>query len=158
MGEYLYSKLQNPDLQNSEKPQPLIIYSHGFSDDRMRSRYLTVPIALMGYDIIVFDGRGSGESRSVGNKNQFTKILNDLGCVIQFISEQDRFNSRPIYLLGISLGAMTSLIQGIHLESVQRIIAIAGMSSLSRYLGLDLLFLSKKNGGFGYVSEFSGLT
>ena len=94
----------------------------------MRSRYLTVPIALMGYDIIVFDGRGSGESRSVGNKNQFTKILNDLGCVIQFISEQDRFNSRPIYLLGISLGAMTSLIQGIHLESVQRIIAIAGMS------------------------------
>ena len=104
MGEYLYSKLQNPDLQNSEKPQPLIIYSHGFSDDRMRSRYLTVPIALMGYDIIVFDGRGSGESRSVGNKNQFTKILNDLGCVIQFISEQDRFNSRPIYLLGISLG------------------------------------------------------
>jgi len=120
------------DFQSSEpissSSKPLIIFSHGFSDDRIKSSYISIPLVLMNYDLIVYDARGAGKSRKVGNKNQFDKIIEDLGEIINFIHNQSEFNSHPIFLVGFSLGAMASIIQGIQFPFVKKIIAIAGMS------------------------------
>jgi len=128
--EYLRNNLTaNFTTVKTSKNKPLIIFSHGFSDDRIKSSFITISLVLMNHDLVVYDARGAGKSRKVGNKNQFDKIITDLGEIIEYLHNQPQFSSRPIYLIGFSLGAMGSLIQGIKLPYIQRIIAIAGMSN-----------------------------
>jgi pimeloyl-ACP methyl ester carboxylesterase len=127
--EYLHNNLTtNLSTVELSKTKPLIIFSHGFSDDRIKSSFITIPLVLMNHDLVIYDARGAGKSRKVGNKNQFEKIITDLGEIIQYVHNQPQFSSRPIYLVGFSLGAMGSLIQGIQLPYVQKIIVIAGIS------------------------------
>jgi pimeloyl-ACP methyl ester carboxylesterase len=127
-GEYLYPNSQSNDEEKSAENLPIIVFTHGFSDDKYKIRHLTVPLALMGYHIIAYDCRGTGQSKKIGKKTQFSKISEDLGEIIEFVSNNDRFTSHPIYLIGTSLGAMASLIQGIRFSQVEKIISIAGIS------------------------------
>lgn len=108
---------------------PLIIFSYGFSDDRLSSRNLSVAIAAAGYDVFTYDTRGKRESRRAGTKNQFVQIVRDFKDVLDFISKQPEFAQREIYLVGVSLGAISSISQGIWHDRVQKIIAIASMSN-----------------------------
>lgn len=106
---------------------PLLIFLPGFSDHRLKIRHFTVPLAIAGYDVFSYDYRGSGQSK-FGHKNQLPAIIADLKEVILWLQKDSRFNNRPLYLVGMSLGAIAALIQGIWCDSVKKIIAISGMA------------------------------
>jgi pimeloyl-ACP methyl ester carboxylesterase len=122
IGDLLHSPHATPT-------SPLIVFSYGFSDDRLSSRNLSAAIAVAGYDVFTYDTRGKRESRRVGTKNQFTQIVRDFKDVLDFIGRQPEFAQREIYLVGVSLGAISSINQGIWHDQVQKIIAIASMSN-----------------------------
>lgn len=115
---------------NGTLPQsPVVIFSHGFSDDCVYTRHITIPIALSGYDVLTFDNRGSGKSRKSGKTNQFVEITRDLKDVIEYVKKDSNLGGRPIYLVGISLGSLASIKQGLTDDSVEKIIAVAAMSN-----------------------------
>ncbi len=114
--------------KNSQK-SPVVIFSHGFSDDCIYTRHFTIPIALSGYDVLTFDSRGSGKSRKTGKTNQFVEITRDLKDVIKYVKKDSYLGGRPIYLVGISLGSLASIKQGLTDDSVEKIIAVAAMSN-----------------------------
>lgn len=117
--------------QNSTTTTPLIIFVHGFSDDSEYIRHFTIPISYSGFDVLAYDNRGTKKSRKVGSSSQFIEITDDLNQVITYISESQDFANKPIYLVGISLGAIAVLKQGlIHVpEKVKKIVAIAAMAN-----------------------------
>ena len=108
---------------------PVVIFVHGFSDNKVYARYLTVPIALAGFDVVAVDCRGAGKSRKAGNKNQFPETIMDLGDVITHIRSLPGWEKRPITLVGFSLGAMAAVNQGLKHPAVDKIIAIASMGN-----------------------------
>ncbi|RLI64575.1 MAG: hypothetical protein DRO88_06915 [Promethearchaeia archaeon] len=108
---------------------PVVIFSHGFSDDCIYTRHITIPIALSGYDVLTFDSRGSGKSRKAGKNSQFVEITRDLEDVIEYVKKDPILGGRKIYLVGISLGALSSIRQGLKEDSIEKIIAVAAMSN-----------------------------
>ena len=113
--------------QGTPKNSPIVIFSHGFSDDSLYVRHYTIPITLAGYDVIAYDCRGTGGSRKAGKTNQFVEITQDLGDIIRFVQEDDFLKDRPIYLVGISLGSVASMRQALLFQGqgVEKVIAIA---------------------------------
>ncbi len=122
-GEWLIGKNNAPDC-------PIIIFSHGFSDNCHLVRYQLLPLVYAGYNVVAFDNRGTTRSRSAGRKNQFKEIVWDLGDVIEFVQSQLHDPDRPIYLLGTSLGAIATFYQGLRFykRGVKKIITLATMS------------------------------
>jgi predicted alpha/beta-fold hydrolase len=108
---------------------PIIIFSYGFSDDMQLIRYLTVPLVYAGYDVLTYDCRGKKTSRRVGRKTDFPAMIDDLDAVVQYLTQNPRTACRPIYLIGISLGAIFSLYQGIWNQKIHKVVAIAAMSN-----------------------------
>ncbi len=108
---------------------PVVIFCHGFSDDCIYTRHITIPIALSGYDVLTFDSRGSGKSRKAGKTNQFVEITRDLKDVMEYVKNHSFLGDRPIYLVGISLGSLASIRQGLNDYLVEKIIAVAAMSN-----------------------------
>jgi pimeloyl-ACP methyl ester carboxylesterase len=129
---FLYSDIYH--TYTTPKDSPVVIFTHGFSDDRKYTRFLTIPITLAGYDVVSYDCRGTQGSRKAGNKNQFVEIKKDLGDVIKFIQNLEEFQNRPIYLVGISLGAMASINQGLYFDNVKKIIAVASFGNYREIL------------------------
>ena len=111
---------------------PIVIFAHAFSDDKFFPRYLPIPIALAGFDVLTYDCRGTKGSRMAGNKNQFVQIMKDLGDVVQFTLENPLCQGRTINLVGISLGAMASIKQGLDHESIKNVVAVADMGDYSQ--------------------------
>ncbi|WP_371801654.1 alpha/beta hydrolase [Candidatus Lokiarchaeum ossiferum] len=118
--------------ETSQK-SPIVIFSHGFSDDSKYVRHYTVPIALAGYDVIAYDCRGVSGSRKAGKTNQFVEITHDLGDIIRFLQDHKAFKGRSIYLVGISLGSVASIKQGLLFQGlgVEKIVAVACIGDYS---------------------------
>ena len=123
-GEILQHSQTNPT-------SPVIIFVHGFSDDSSYIRHLLVPLALAGFDVLAYDNRGTAGSRKAGNKNQFAEIAKDLADVIAFTRSHATLGQRPIHLVGISLGAVAAIRQGIdpHKTFIKKVVAVAGIAN-----------------------------
>ncbi|MCF2139420.1 MAG: alpha/beta hydrolase [Candidatus Lokiarchaeota archaeon] len=105
-GEWIHSQF------NSNK-SPIIIFVHGFSDDSLYIRHYTIPLAHAGFNVIAYDNRGTKKSRKAGAKSQFVEITNDLEYVIKFLKKDPRFCDLTINLIGLSLGAIAVIKQGL---------------------------------------------
>ncbi|QEE14690.1 alpha/beta hydrolase [Promethearchaeum syntrophicum] len=123
----LYGEILHKD--GTPPKSPVVIFSHGFSDDCIYTRHITIPIALSGYDVLTFDSRGSGKSRKAGKTSQFVEITRDLKDVIKYVKNDSILGDRTIYLVGISLGSLASIKQGLADDSVEKIIAVSAMSN-----------------------------
>lgn len=120
---------------DTAKEAPVVIFVHGFSDDSEYIRHYTAPLAQAGFNVIAYDNRGTKKSRKAGRKSQFVDITNDLKEVIEFIRKDSRFSQSTIHLVGISLGAMAVIKQGLNFAEKEwcgKIIAIAAMGDYSR--------------------------
>ncbi len=110
---------------------PVIIFIHGFSDDSSYIRHFLVPLALAGFDVLAYDNRGTGGSSRAGNKNQFADIAKDLADVIAFTRSHSTLGQRSLHLVGISLGAVAAIRQGIDPQKtyIKKVVAIAGIAN-----------------------------
>ncbi|MHA1673431.1 MAG: alpha/beta hydrolase [Promethearchaeota archaeon] len=110
---------------------PIIIFIHGFSDDSEYIRHFSVSLAHAGFDVVAYDNRGTKKSRKVGSSSQFVEITDDLEYVIRYVKKQKHLKNRPLFLVGISLGAIAAIKQGINYPAneIQKIVGIASMGN-----------------------------
>lgn len=122
-----------------ENPKMTIILGHGYKGNRFEDHIsffdLAKDLLARDYRIIMFDFRYAGESEgkmsTVGVKEQ----LDMLGA-IDYISQQ--YQSEPIGLLGMSMGAATSLLAAAKAEEVVAVVADSPFSDLENYLKANL--------------------
>ncbi len=106
----------------------IVIVCHGFSDKKETLDYYYLPLAYQGYTILVYDARGTGESKKVGKRSQFIKRIDDFKKVVSWIENNNELRSYKIYAVGFSIGAITVLCGGFSNENIKKIIAISSMS------------------------------
>ncbi|MHA1777219.1 MAG: alpha/beta hydrolase [Promethearchaeota archaeon] len=124
--------IRRHDISNDA---PIVIFVHGFSDDSVYIRHYTIPLAQAGFNVIAYDNRGTKKSKKAGRKSQFVQIVNDLNEVIMFIRHDSRFSHLDVHLIGISLGAIAVIRQGLQFATQQwcgKIIAISTMSNYKK--------------------------
>ena len=106
----------------------IVIVCHGFSDKKETLEYYYLPLAYQGYTILVYDARGTGESKKVGKRSQFIKRIDDFKKIVSWIENNNELKSYKIYAVGFSIGAITVLCGGFSSEKIKKIIAISSMS------------------------------
>ncbi|MBY9015930.1 MAG: alpha/beta fold hydrolase [Candidatus Lokiarchaeota archaeon] len=106
----------------------IVIVCHGFSDKKETLEYYYLPLAYQGYTILVYDARGTGESKKVGKRSQFIKRIDDFKKIVCWIEKNNELKSYKIYAVGFSIGAITVLCGGFSSEKIKKIIAISSMS------------------------------
>lgn len=128
IGELIKSKSHSM----GKSQQTLIIINHGFSDTKDKLKYLYYPLALQGYIILVYDARGTGESKNTGKRTQFDKRINDFNCILKWIMKNDNLNKLEICSIGVSIGAIPTLISGFPNEKIKKIVAISSISNYKK--------------------------
>ena len=127
--EYLRGLLISFDDNNKDRSKDtIVIVCHGFSDKKETLEYYYLPLAYQGYTILVYDARGTGESKKVGKRNQFIKRINDFKKIVSWIENNNEHKSYKIYAAGFSIGAITVLCGGFSNENIKKIVAISSMS------------------------------
>ncbi|MHA1349349.1 MAG: alpha/beta fold hydrolase [Promethearchaeota archaeon] len=127
--EHLGGLLISFDENNKDRlNNTVVIVSHGFSDKKETLEYYYLPLAYQGYTILVYDARGTGESKKVGKRYQFIKRIDDFKKIVSWIENNNELKSYKIYAVGFSIGAITVLCGGFSSENIKKIIAISSMS------------------------------
>jgi len=127
--EHLGGLLISFDENNKDRlNNTVVIVSHGFSDKKETLEYYYLPLAYQGYTILVYDARGTGESKKVGKRYQFIKRIDDFKKIVSWIENNNELKSYKIYAAGFSIGAITVLCGGFSSENIKKIIAISSMS------------------------------
>ncbi|NVM18298.1 MAG: alpha/beta fold hydrolase [Candidatus Lokiarchaeota archaeon] len=112
----------------------LVVICHGFSDTKETLQYYYLPLALQGFTILVYDARGTGESKKVGRRSQFLKRIEDFKKVIDWIKINNQLKNYKVSSVGFSIGAITVLCGGFSNETINKIIAISAMSNYKQNL------------------------
>ena len=112
----------------------IIVVCHGFSDNKETLQYYYIPLVLQGHKILVYDARGTGESKKAGKRSQFLKRIEDFKKIIEWIKLQDQFKNYDISSVGFSIGAITVLCGGFSNRYIKKIIAISAMSNYKHNL------------------------
>lgn len=97
------------DFWTQDQPAPTVILCHGYRISRQHLRPVAALQYARGYNILLFDFRGHGESDaaiiSVGNAE-----VRDIEAAIAFASRQKETLAGQIILHGFSMGAHVSLL------------------------------------------------
>ncbi|HEV7701846.1 MAG TPA: alpha/beta fold hydrolase [Candidatus Paceibacterota bacterium] len=120
-----------------------VIFVHGYGSSRLGKSAQVMPLALRlaheGYNVLMFDLRGAGNSNgkvvTLGQNEQY-----DVLAAIDFIKIQKY--STSIALLGWSMGAVTSIMSGTESPDVQAIIADSPFADLRSYLNNNFRYWS----------------
>ncbi|MGE5391023.1 MAG: alpha/beta hydrolase [Deltaproteobacteria bacterium] len=121
--------------ENSDKT---MIIAHGYRGNRTDAPILSLTrdMHLRGYNVLLFDFRGSGESSgdlvTVGQLE-----TRDLLGAIDYVLSQPKIANK-IVLLGFSMGATTSLLAGARDPEVDAVIADAPFADMKSYLDDNL--------------------
>lgn len=88
----------------------VIILIHGYGYDRRGTDFQTRALIAAGYGVLLYDLRGHGESEGKFNVfNRLTVFQADLLRVINFVKHKPEVNPAHIGVVGISLGAFSTL-------------------------------------------------
>jgi len=128
---YLISLNDNKIVKSKSS---IVVICHGFSDTKETLQYYYIPLAYQGYTILVYDARGTGESKKVGRRSQFLKRIDDFEKIIEWVKNHDQFKEYKINSVGFSIGAITVLCGGFSNERIDKIIAISSISNYKQNL------------------------
>jgi len=125
-------------LHPEESPKMTVILAHGYKGNRFEDHVsffsMAEDLLEKGYRVVMFDFRYAGDSdgkmATVGAKEQL-----DLLGVIDWVDEN---YEEPIGLLGISMGASTSLLAAAQTDDVIGVVADSPFSDLQEYLKVNL--------------------
>lgn len=124
-GEHLHAVLRLPHVENP----PLLIMTHGFTDDKTGDNRLFVNFARKaaekGFAVFRFDFAGSGDSDGVFEDTTVDKQVDDLISAIDYATDESNMKFSQIYLIGYSLGGAISLLA---LEKDKRVAGFIGWS------------------------------
>ncbi|MEM1553924.1 MAG: alpha/beta hydrolase [Thermoproteota archaeon] len=110
MDERISTFIHVPD----KTPAPAIIFSHGFTGNKIEAHRLFVRAARRaskeGFVAVRFDFRGSGESDGEFEDTTISSEVSDLNAILNFIVERKEVVKEKIGLVGLSLGGVVSII------------------------------------------------
>ncbi len=149
-------------LPHKQLLQKTIIYCHGFKGfkDWGTNDILAKYFAEKGVNFLKFNFSHNGgtvnqpidftDLEAFGNNN-FTKELDDLKCVLNWIENQNQYNNlstkQEITLMGHSRGSGTVIIKANEDPRIDKVISLAGVSDFSaRFIDKDTLEFWKKTG------------
>lgn len=134
---------------DSKQSKPLVVFSHGFKGfkDWGCFPYLLERLADAGFFCVSFNFsyNGTGETPEEQSefsrldlfaKNTFSRELDDLGCVIDFLdSERDNYayDFDKLFLLGHSRGGGISILKAGEDRRVKKLAVLASVNSFDRY-------------------------
>lgn len=127
-------------LIKAKENKKTIILAHGYGKNRLQDDVPSLPIAQSlvraGYNVLMFDFRGCGQSEgnmvSVGQYE-----VRDLLGAIDYVKSFTELSPR-IVLLGFSMGAATSILAGAREPAVEVVIADSPFANLKNYLMKNL--------------------
>ena len=122
------------DKELVKSKSSIVVICHGFSDTKETLQYYYIPLVYQGYTILVYDARGTGESKKVGKRSQFLKRIEDFDKIIEWVKNHDQFRKYKINSVGFSIGAITVLCGGFSNERIDKIIAISSISNYKQNL------------------------
>lgn len=102
---------------------PIIIIMHGYTSCKASPGLLKIArdLSARGYRIVMFDFRAHGESGGDSTTIGLVESQEDAPAIINYVAEH--YPSRPIILLGYSMGAVVAIMSGINDDRVAGIIA-----------------------------------
>jgi pimeloyl-ACP methyl ester carboxylesterase len=100
----LYCELITPIKPKIELKQ-LIIFIHGFNSSTNDIRHLGIALALKGFTSLLYDARGSGNTK-FGNKSQISLRSIDLLKIIRSIQDSTQFHDYNINFVAESIGGI----------------------------------------------------
>jgi pimeloyl-ACP methyl ester carboxylesterase len=117
-----------------------VIFAHGYGENRLNNGVPILPIAKhladTGYNVLMFDFRGHGESE--GNLTSVGQYeVRDLLGAIDYVAAQPGLNEQ-IILFGFSMGASTAIMAASREPAVAAVIADSPFADLKAYLGENL--------------------
>ena len=119
--------------QNLNFATETIILAHGFSSDKYNAVFRALPFLRAGYNAVVFDHRGHGES-SPAQTTFGEKESDDLQAIVTAAEKQFPQQTQTMVLMGWSMGAFTILeaLKRYHLPKVKKIILDSPIDQLAR--------------------------
>jgi len=120
--------IKHKNLDRVKSKNSIIVICHGFSDTKETLQYYYYPLALQGYVILVYDARGTGESKKSGKRGNFLKRIEDFDYVVKWIKSNKEYSTFKITSIGFSIGALTVLCAGFQNMDIMKIVAISSMS------------------------------
>ncbi len=129
-GQQLSGVLHAP--QNMSRP-PVLIMSHGFTDDKVSDNRLFVKFARQarneGYAVLRFDYAGSGDSEGDFADMTISREIEDLASAAAYIRAIPWLSLSPIYFIGYSLGGAVALSAAARDSHIQGFVGWAPVSS-----------------------------
>lgn len=123
-------------------PAPTVIIHHGVLGKKENAFDLAVPLVSFGYQVLVIDARGHGETQR--NYPAFspddwyitedTGIFPDLARIIDYVVSRKDVDVSRIALLGISMGGGLALTRGLQDDRIKLNIALCPFWSWKSYL------------------------
>lgn len=150
--------------KNDGRPKPIIIFCHGYKGfkDWGAWNLMAKTLANMGFYFVKFNFAFNGgtveepidftDLEAFGNNN-YTKELDDLDTVINWILEQGNNNFDPnnIILLGHSRGGGIVTIKAEEDSRISKVISLAGVSDYKKRFPKDEALEQWKQNGVYYV-------
>jgi alpha-beta hydrolase superfamily lysophospholipase len=133
------------------KAQGTILLSHGVFHNRQQMLTRAEFLVQAGYQVLLFDFRGNGES---GDSPVSGGLLEskDFLAAYQFLSQQHELQ-KPVLFYGFSLGAIAALRAGAAEggDKIQAVIADSPLPNLKAYVSRRTM-----GGGFSFLPGFMG--
>ncbi|KOS69237.1 hypothetical protein AEA09_12200 [Lysinibacillus contaminans] len=97
-------------LMKSEKADGCFILVHGWGSNRSTMLRYADSLVVKGYDVLLIDVLGHGESDSVQKQVSIETFVISIQAAIDFVEARSNINSHAIYVLGHSMGGLAASI------------------------------------------------
>ncbi|RST57890.1 alpha/beta fold hydrolase [Siminovitchia terrae] len=132
------TKLSGWVLEPSVPAKMNVIFAHGYKGNRYEENIPFLPLASNlladGYRVIMFDFRYAGESEGEMTTVGVKEKLDLIGAIDWTTANYEE----PVGLLGISMGASTSILAAADSEAVIAVVADSPFSDLHDYLKVNM--------------------
>jgi len=118
-GEKIPTLMSMP-MKGSGKKLPIVIFLHGIGQNKSFLKEITAPFNQTGFAFVCFDQYTQGERKLAGKRSflaryrafaqRGAKTVNETRRLIDYLFTQPDLDSRRIYLVGASYGAVTGTI------------------------------------------------
>ena len=111
----------------SSPDAPTLILVHGWSRNIERMMVYIRKLHSQGYNLLAFDARNHGSSSSIKHPTVGT-FTEDVLAALDYISDNERFSSQEIGLIGLSIGGGASIAAVGQDERVRAVVTVGAMS------------------------------
>lgn len=155
-----YETVLYPYLCHSEHPHASILILHGMAEHCERYRAFAEYLNGFGYDVYLYNHRGHGTDKMVGelgyfaSTNGYEKVVNDAITITKYIKECNRSNHTVLF--GHSMGSLIlrNLLQQFDTVDCAIICGTTFPSQFLTRMGLFLSSIQKKIKGPKHISRF----